>query len=101
MTKEKTIKKKGSEVKKEAKKIEPKITVNLNVNLKDFIATGETILEAFNKLERPNIIKTNALITIKGVPGAKKQMNVVNLKSFFANLTYRKIIAKQMSVFIK
>jgi hypothetical protein len=100
MTKEKNTKKLGTEpVKKEVKK--PLLTVNLNVNLTDLVATGDTLLEAFNKFEKPDIIKTYALFTVKGNPACRKQMNIVNLKNFFANLTYRKIIAKQMSVLLK
>lgn len=71
--------------------------VQLEVNNKIIKAEGETILDAFNLLKPPVVIKTYSVLNVKqGKRTARKHINVFLLKRFFANKTLRSITAKQL-----
>jgi len=84
--------------KKTTKKL---ITVLLDFNNKQIESSGATVEEAIEKLKIDEVLKTSGILSLKDYPRARKLMNIINLKSFMANKTYRKIIAKQLAIYVK
>lgn len=76
--------------------------VMLEVNQTQLKAKGDTIFEALNKLKAPDVIKTlGRLYITKGDQTHRKVFNTILLRRFFVNETYRKILAKTFSFFVK
>lgn len=96
----KTIKKVGAKkVKKEKKAL---YQVLLIVNEKNFEAGGDTLLEAFDKLENLEIFSTPGLLKVKK-DGKEADMFFVipRLRSFFFDKTFRQITVDNFEMMLK
>ncbi len=75
----------------------PKFYVSLDFNNRVFSETGKTIYEAFDKLAKPQIIKTKGTMTIKHQDKTETIMlPPFRVKRFVISKNFRKIFAKRV-----
>jgi hypothetical protein len=101
-TKQKTKKKIKSVEAPDGDYATPLYQVVLNVNEKELISGGQTLMEAFDKLENLEIFNTQGTLKVKkGDKEAETFLIIPRLRAFFADRTFRQIVNDNIETMLK